>query len=135
MEQNRNEIGQKIMDDLTATDNANIPTHANIEEELGDVAPGLGKYVTEFAFGDIYSREGLDYRQRAISTISALVTLGTEPQLELHINVALTVGLTPQEISETIMHLLPYIGFPKVLNALKIVKRVYKERGVSYSSK
>src|SRR5699024_11477927 len=84
---------------------------------------------------DIYSREGLDYRQRAISTISALVTLGTEPQLELHINVALTVGLTPQEISETIMHLLPYVGFPKVLNALKIVKRVYKERGVSYSSK
>ncbi|WP_414467966.1 carboxymuconolactone decarboxylase family protein [Mammaliicoccus sciuri] len=135
MENNRNEIGLKIMDDLTSKDNSNIPTHANIEEELGDVAPGLGKYVTEFAFGDIYSREGLDYRQCAISTISALVTLGTEPQLELHINVALTVGLTPQEISETIMHLLPYVGFPKVLNALKIVKRVYNDRGVTYSTK
>lgn len=41
MEQSRSEIGQKIMDDLTASDNENIPTHANIEEELGDVAPGL----------------------------------------------------------------------------------------------
>ena len=132
MEQSRSEIGQKIMDDLTASDNENIPTHANIEEELGDVAPGLGDLVKEFAFGDIYSREGLDYKQCAISTISALVTLGTEPQLELHINVALTVGLTPQEISETIMHLLPYVGFPRVLNALQLVKKVYKERNVDY---
>src|SRR5699024_12575292 len=114
--------------------NANKTKNAKNKEKLGDVDQCLGKYVNEFAFGNIYSQEGLDYRQRAISTISALVTLGTEPQLELHINVALTVGLTPQEISETIMHLLPYVGFPKVLNALKIVKRVYKERDVSYSS-
>src|SRR5699024_6875126 len=96
LEQNRNEIGQKIMDDLTATDNANIPKYANIVEELGDVAPGLGKYVTECAFGDIYSREVLDYRQRVISTISALITLYTQTKMEQHINVALTVGLTSQ---------------------------------------
>lgn len=42
------------------------------------------------------------------------------------------MGLTPQEISETIMHLLPYVGFPRVLNALQLVKKVYKERNVDY---
>ncbi|UQW82730.1 carboxymuconolactone decarboxylase family protein [Staphylococcus edaphicus] len=67
--------------------------------------------------------------------MSALVTLGTKPQFELNINVSLTVGLTSQEISETIMNLLTYVGFPRILNALKIVKRVYQERYGFYNSK
>ena len=46
-------------------------------------------------------------------TIASLVTLGTEPQLELHINVGITIGLTPKEIVGTIVHLIPYTGFPR----------------------
>ncbi|MDQ0970550.1 alkylhydroperoxidase/carboxymuconolactone decarboxylase family protein YurZ [Neobacillus niacini] len=75
--------------------------------------------------------KSLSNEQRTIATIASLVTLGTEPQLELHINTGLTIGLTPKEIVGTIVHLIPYTGFPRVLNALKIVKKVFAQRNVT----
>jgi 4-carboxymuconolactone decarboxylase len=101
-------------------------------ESLQDVAPDLGKYVVEFAFGDIYSRPGLDLRRRQLVTISALTTIGgAEPQLEVHLNAGLNVGLTAREIVEAILHCGPFIGFPRVLNAIFVAKRVFEERRVS----
>jgi 4-carboxymuconolactone decarboxylase len=101
-------------------------------ESLRDVAPDLGRYVVEFAFGEIYQRPVLDLRQRQLVTISALTTLGgAEPQLEVHINAGLNVGLTAREIVEAIMHCVPYTGFPRVLNAILVAKRVFGERDVS----
>jgi 4-carboxymuconolactone decarboxylase len=77
-------------------------------ESLRDVAPDLGRYVVEFAFGEIYQRPGLDLRQRQLVTISALTTLGgAEPQLEVHINAGLNVGLTASEVVEAILHCIP----------------------------
>jgi 4-carboxymuconolactone decarboxylase len=100
-------------------------------ESLRDIAPDLGRYVVEFAFGEIYRRPGLDLRQRELVTIAALATLGgAEPQLEVHVNGALNVGLTPAEIVEAIIHCVPYTGFPRVLNAIFAAKRVFDERGV-----
>jgi 4-carboxymuconolactone decarboxylase len=101
-------------------------------ESLRDVAPDLGRYVVEFAFGDIYQRPVLDLRQRQLVTISALTTLGgAEPQLEVHINAGLNVGLSAREVVEAILHCVPYIGFPRVLNAVLVAKRIFAERGVS----
>jgi 4-carboxymuconolactone decarboxylase len=101
-------------------------------ERLRDVAPDLGRYVVEFAFGDIYSRPGLDLRQRQLVTISALTTLGgAEPQLEVHVNAGLNVGLSASEIVEAMLHCSPYTGFPRVLNAIFVAKRVFDERNVS----
>jgi 4-carboxymuconolactone decarboxylase len=99
---------------------------------LQDVAPDLGRYVVEFTFGEIYQRPILDLRQRQLVTIAALTTLGgAEPQLEVHINAALNVGLTALEVVEAILHCIPYIGFPRVLNATMVAKRVFEKRGVS----
>jgi 4-carboxymuconolactone decarboxylase len=101
-------------------------------ENLEDVAPDLGRYVIEFAFGEIYQRPGLDLRQRQLVTISALTTLGgAEPQLEVHINAGLNVGLTAHEVVEAILQCIPYTGFPRVLNAIFVAKRVFKQRSVS----
>jgi 4-carboxymuconolactone decarboxylase len=101
-------------------------------ENLEDVAPDLGRYVIEFAFGEIYQRPVLDLRQRQLVTISALTTLGgAEPQLEVHINAGLNVGLTAREVVEAILHCIPYVGFPRVLNATLVAKRVFAERGIS----
>lgn len=100
-------------------------------ESLKDIAPDLGKYVVEFAFGDIYSREGLDVKQRQLVTIASLTTQGgCEPQLTVHINAALNVGLTAHEIIEAITHCIPYTGFPRVLNAIFTAKHVFEERNV-----
>lgn len=101
-------------------------------ESLQDVAPDLGRYVVEVAYGDIYQRPGLDLRRRQLVTISALTALGgAEPQLEVHVNAALNVGLTAEEIVEALLHCLPYVGFPRVLNAVFVAKREFDERGVS----
>ena len=103
-------------------------------ESLADIAPDLGKYIIEFAFGDIYSREGLDFKQRQLVTLASLTTQGgCEPQLQVHLHASLNVGLSPREIIEAIMQCVPYTGFPRVLNAVFAAKRVFQERGVSLS--
>jgi 4-carboxymuconolactone decarboxylase len=100
-------------------------------ESLKDTAPDLGRYVVEFAYGEIYQRPVLDLRQRQLITISALTTLGgAEAQLEVHINAGLNVGLSAREVVEAILHCIPYTGFPRVLNAIFVAKRVFEERGV-----
>ena len=106
-------------------------THSKLADELDAIAPDIGRYITEFAYGDIYSRPGLTNQQRALVTLSSLATQGTDPQVELHLNTGLTSGLTPAELIETLMHLIPYTGFPRVINALTIAKRVFAERGVA----
>jgi 4-carboxymuconolactone decarboxylase len=101
-------------------------------ESFQDVAPDLARYIVEFGFGDIYSRPGLDLRQRQLVTIAALTALGgTEPQLEIHVNNGLNVGLSAREIVEAILHCIPYTGFPRVLNAMSVAKRVFQERQVA----
>jgi 4-carboxymuconolactone decarboxylase len=100
-------------------------------DSLNDTAPDLGRYVVEFAYGEIYQRPALDLRQRQLITISALTTLGgAEPQLEVHINAGLNVGLSAREVVEAILHCIPYTGFPRVLNAIFVAKRVFEERDV-----
>ncbi len=133
METNRYQKGLDKLMEYTLTANNEISTHLKISDALQDIAPDVGKYIIEFGYGDIYSRSGLSNKQRALVTISTLVTQGTEPQLELHINTGLTAGLTPTEIVECITHLIPYTGFPRVLNALTVAKEVFAQRNIQYA--
>lgn len=76
----------------------------NVIRSLEDIAPDLGKFIVEFAFGDIYTRQGLTTAERELITLSSLLTAGgCEPQLEVHINGALNVGITPERIIETFL--------------------------------
>ncbi len=102
----------------------------DIGEAFKDIAPDLSKYVVEFAFGEIYSRPGLDNKQKVLTTITALVAQG-KPQIGMHIKTGLTVGLSPEEIIGCIMHLIPYTGFPSVLNALTVAKDIFQEQGIT----
>lgn len=101
----------------------------NVIRSLEDIAPDLGKFIVEFAFGDIYTRKGLSTAERELITLSSLLTAGgCEPQLEVHIIGALNVGITPERIIETFLQCIPYTGFPKVLNAVSVAKKVFMER-------
>ena len=103
----------------------------NVIRSLEDIAPDLGKFIVEFAFGDIYTREGLTTEEREMITLSSLLTAGgCEPQLEVHINGALNVGISPEKVIETFLQCIPYTGFPKVLNAVFAAKKVFAERGL-----
>jgi 4-carboxymuconolactone decarboxylase len=96
---------------------------------LADIAPDFATYIVEFPFGDIYSRPGLDLRAREIATIAALTAMGTAtPQLKVHIEAGLNVGLSREEITEIIMQMAVYAGFPSALNGLFAAKEVFAAR-------
>ncbi len=96
---------------------------------LQDIAPDFADYVFEFPFGDIYSRPGLDLRAREIATIAALTAMGTAtPQLKVHIEAGLNVGVSREEVVETIMQMAVYAGFPAALNGLFAAREVFAAR-------
>ncbi len=101
-----------------------------IFKELDDIAPDLSRFVIEYPYSEIYTREELDLKTREICTVTALTVLGTIPQLKEHINAALNVGNTPAEIVEIIIQMSAYCGFPKSINAMMAAKEVFKERGI-----
>ena len=70
-------------------------------------------------------------QEREMITITSLLTTGGfEPQLEVHINGSLNVGLSPEKIIETFIQCIPYTGFPKVLNAIYTAKKIFAERHI-----
>ncbi|NHT75538.1 carboxymuconolactone decarboxylase family protein [Rhizobiaceae bacterium CRRU44] len=103
----------------------------NVVAALADIAPDFATYLLEFPFGDIYSRPGLDLRAREIATIAALTAMGTAaPQLKVHIEAGLNVGLSREEITEIMMQMAVYAGFPSALNGLSAAKEVFGKRDV-----
>ena len=98
-------------------------------DALRDVAPDLARYLIEFPFGDVYSRAGLDLRAREIATVAALTALGNaSPQLEVHLQAALNVGCTREELVEVITQMAVYAGFPAALNGMAIARSVFARR-------
>ena len=99
---------------------------AAVVASLADIAPDFARYIVEFPFGDIYSRPGLDLRSREVATIAALTAMGNaRPQLKVHIQAGLNVGLSRDEIIETIMQMAVYAGFPAALNGLSAAREVF----------
>jgi 4-carboxymuconolactone decarboxylase len=100
-----------------------------VMESLKDIAPDLARYVIEFPFGDVYSRPGLDLKSREIAAVAALTALGSAlPQLKVHINGALNVGCSRQEVVEIIIQMAVYAGFPAAINGMFAAKEVFQER-------
>ncbi|MCP9327900.1 carboxymuconolactone decarboxylase family protein [Liquorilactobacillus satsumensis] len=98
-----------------------------VSASLADIAPVLDQ-KTLLAFDEAQRRGVLDLKQREMITITTLLTQGdTAKQLRIHIQGALNVGLTRAEIVETFIHCLPYVGFPRVLNAIAVAKEVFNK--------
>lgn len=102
------------------------PHGTKVVESLNDIAPDLGRYIVEFAYGDIFARPGLDMKTRELATVAALTAMGTAaPQLKVHMQAALLVGADRKEIIETVMQMIPYAGFPAALNAVAVARDVF----------
>lgn len=96
-----------------------------VYDSLADIAPILDQ-KTLLAFDEAQARPILDMKQREMITITSLLTQGdTSSQLRIHIQGALNVGLSRDEIIETFIHCLAYVGFPRVLNAISVAKEVF----------
>jgi len=99
---------------------------------LKDISPDLGKFIIEYSFGDIYSREGLDLKLKEIAVVAALTAMGNAvPQLKVHLNGALNTGSTISEVKEVILQMSVYSGFPSSINAMNALKEVLEERKIN----
>jgi len=113
----------------------NPTAESTLHAVLDDIAPDMVEMVVAFGYGDIYSRPGLAVQDRQVATIAALAALGNaEPQLKFHIDGGLNVGLTPQEVVETLYLTTVFAGFPAGLNALAVARKVFDARGVKPST-
>ena len=85
------------------------------------------EFITKYAWGEIWSRDGLPKRTRSLITISLLVALNREDELRLHFRAARRNGVTPDEIKETLMHCAIYCGLPAANSAFKIASEILTE--------
>jgi 4-carboxymuconolactone decarboxylase len=83
--------------------------------------------ITRYAWGEIWSRPGLDRRTRSCITLTALVALGREEELAMHIRAARRIGVTPDEIKEVLLHSAIYCGVPAANGAFAIAQAVLDE--------
>lgn len=95
---------------------------------LADIAPDFARMIIEFPYGDVYARGVLSPKERQIATIASLVTQGNAPtELKAHLQGGLNVGCTRQELTEVIMQMAVYAGFPAALNGLFVAKELFEE--------
>ena len=98
------------------------------KKQLDEFAPGSSDWVVEAVFGGTYQREGLELRDRQMLNMAALAAMGgVEPQLTWHIKTAVDIaGMSNEEVAECFVHLMPYIGVPKTLAAMRCMKAAFE---------
>jgi 4-carboxymuconolactone decarboxylase len=84
-------------------------------------------FITRYAWGSVWTREGLDRRTRSCITLAVLAALGRENEIAMHVRGARTNGLTPEEIGEVLLHTAVYAGVPAANAAYAIAQRVLAE--------
>ncbi|MFB7514877.1 alpha/beta fold hydrolase [Streptomyces sp. NPDC056144] len=101
---------------------------AHVDQALAeDPESPLQDLLTRYAWGEVWSREGLDRRTRSVVTLTALIAGGHREALADHTRAALRNGLSPEELREIVLHAGVYCGFPAAETALRVVNRVVQE--------
>src|SRR5271163_4585411 len=86
-------------------------------------------FITEGAWGSVWSRSQLTNRERSILTIALLAALGHDEEVAMHIRATANTGATPEDVREALLHVAVYAGVPAANRAFKIAKKVYSEMG------
>jgi 4-carboxymuconolactone decarboxylase len=86
-------------------------------------------FITRYAWGEVWTRPGLDRKQRSLITLAVLTALRCEHEIAMHVRAALRNGLTPQEIGEVLLHTGLYAGVPSANSAFAIAQRTLAELG------
>ena len=96
-------------------------------EQTTDLTRGFQELITRYAWGEVWSRPGLDRRARSMLTLALLAALGHEDELAMHVRAAVRNGLSPEEISEVLLHTAIYAGVPVANSALAVAQTVLAE--------
>jgi 4-carboxymuconolactone decarboxylase len=90
----------------------------------------LGDWIVDFVFGDVHARPGLDARTRELIIVAVLTTIGSsDPQVRAHVRALRAIDVPYAEIEEAILQTAPYAGFPRAINALKILREDQEAEG------
>jgi len=120
---NRHALGLDVLGTLSGNKDPESRAGAMIDE-LGPV----GSYVVDHVFGTIWSRPEMDRRDRSLVVISMLIALGGQPrQLATHVKGGLNHGLTPEEVREIAVHLSGYVGFPRAIEATRVINKTIED--------
>lgn len=119
-EETRHEVGKAIQDRLYPGGITSV-----MEGMPGDLGKDVERFLTDYFFGEIYSRGGLDLKTRELLGYCVLATLGAESQLQSHYHGNINVGNTPEMLTAAVIQCLPYIGFPAAIKALRVINREY----------
>ena len=103
---------------------------AHVDRAVGHTTPfdqDFQRYITEAAWGDVWSRPGLDHRTRHLVTLAVLAALGRDAEFEMHVRATRNTGVTPDDLKEVLMHVAVYAGVPAANSAFGAAKRVYAQ--------
>ena len=96
-------------------------------EQTTDLTRGFQELITRYAWGEVWSRPALDRRSRSMITLALLAALGHDDELAMHVRAAVRNGLSPEEISEVLLHTAIYAGVPVANRALAVAQKVLAE--------
>ncbi|MBV1930576.1 MAG: carboxymuconolactone decarboxylase family protein [Porticoccaceae bacterium] len=126
----RRALGLEVMESLMGTATPEVNAQA-----LEDANGPLGSFAVDYIFGDLWSRPGLNRRDRSLIVIAALVSLNQLNQLRVHVRGGINHGLSATEIREIIIHLCVYAGFPRALDAMKVANEELVKMGQAPADK
>ena len=126
-------LGQASNTDMSRTKKASQKYEQlfGVKPNLADSNdPELMSILQRLVFGETFHIGNLDDKTRELITIVVLTTAQTLPQLKAHTQAALNIEVSPVQIREAIYQLAPFIGYPKVLNAVGVINEVFESRGI-----
>ena len=95
-----------------------------------DFSMPMQELVTEFCWGEVWSRPGLDRRSRSILNLGMIADLNRPEELATHVRGAINNGVTKEEIKECFLQVAVYVGMPAGLGCFKIARQVFKDMGI-----
>lgn len=98
-----------------------------VGSEVDEFTAEFQDLLTRYAWGETWARPGIDRRSRSIATLAALVALGAENEIAMHVRAALRNGLAEDEIKEVLLHTAVYAGLPRANAAFAIARNVLAE--------
>jgi 4-carboxymuconolactone decarboxylase len=124
METNRFEAGMRVRKEVLGAE--------HVERSLANARPfsaPVQSLVTEYCWGEVWTREGLDRRTRSLLNLVMLTALGRNHELAVHVRGAVTNGVTAEEIQEALLQSAVYCGVPAALEAFRVAEAVLEELG------
>ena len=126
-EKDRYQRASEVLDEIYPIWRQKSPDVTSLPGALGDFA----RTCVEHCYTDAWGRKDnptFDFKTRSLITMTALVTLGSEEELKMHVDIALNLGHSFEDIAELCLHLAPYVGVPRAVSALRVAGAALMER-------